>query len=94
MIKSFRNKETEALFKRTRCYRKWRTFERVASRKLVMVHAAKVLDDLRCPPGNRLESMKGDRLGQHSIRINNQFRVCFAWHGGDAYHVEIVDYHD
>ncbi|TCS59960.1 type II toxin-antitoxin system RelE/ParE family toxin [Varunaivibrio sulfuroxidans] len=93
MIKSFHNKETQALFERVRCYRKWRSFERIALRKLVMVHAAKELKDLACPPNNRLEGLKGDRQSQYSIRINQQYRVCFEWKEGDAYDVEIVDYH-
>jgi proteic killer suppression protein len=65
----------------------------VAKRKLQMIDAAGRLDDLKVPPGNRLEALKGDRAGQHSIRINDQFRVCFVWKAGDAYDVEIVDYH-
>ncbi|MBI3646435.1 MAG: type II toxin-antitoxin system RelE/ParE family toxin [Acidobacteriales bacterium] len=66
---------------------------RVAIRKLAQLHFAKILDDLRAPPGNRLEALRGDRLGQHSIRINDQFRVCFVWRGGNACEVEIVGYH-
>lgn len=66
---------------------------KVARRKLLMVHAAAVLDDLRVPPGNRLEALKGDRKGQHSIRINDQFRVCFIWKDNGAEQVEITDYH-
>lgn len=66
---------------------------RVAARKLVMLHAATRLDDLKSPPGNRLERLRGDRDGQYSIRINDQFRVCFEWRDGDAYEVEITDYH-
>ncbi len=66
---------------------------RVALRKLLMIDGAVTLDDLRVPPGNRLEELKGDRKGQHSIRINDQFRVCFLWRDGDAYDVEITDYH-
>jgi proteic killer suppression protein len=66
---------------------------RVAYRKLVMLDSAANLSDLRVPPGNRLEALKGDRLGQYSIRINDQWRVCFAWHEGNAHEVEIVDYH-
>jgi proteic killer suppression protein len=65
----------------------------VALRKLRMLDAAARLDDLRVPPGNRLERLRGDRAGQYSIRINDQWRICFRWHGGDAYEVEIVDYH-
>jgi proteic killer suppression protein len=65
----------------------------VALRKLRMLDAAARLDDLRVPPGNRLERLRGDRAGQYSIRINDQWRICFRWHGGDVYEVEIVDYH-
>ena len=67
--------------------------QRVALRKLRMLDAAEKLDDLRVPPGNRLERLRGDRSGQHSIRINDQWRICFRWQAGDAYDVEIVDYH-
>ena len=67
--------------------------QRVALRKLRMLDAATRLEDLRVPPGNRLEKLKGDRAGQHSIRINDQWRICFVWKNGDAYDVEIVDYH-
>jgi proteic killer suppression protein len=67
--------------------------QRAALRKLVMLHAAQQLQDLRVPPGNRLEALAGDRAGQHSIRINDQWRVCFRWDGRDAHDVEIVDYH-
>jgi proteic killer suppression protein len=67
--------------------------QKVALRKLRMVDAASGLDDLRVPPGNRLERLKGDRSGQHSVRINDRWRICFRWHGGDAHDVEIVDHH-
>ena len=67
--------------------------ERVARRKLLYLHAAKRLADLRVPPGNRLEALKGNRVGQHSIRINGQWRICFVWQGNEAHRVEIVDYH-
>ena len=67
--------------------------QKVALRKLRMVDAAAGLDDLRVPPGNRLERLKGDRSGQYSVRINDQWRICFRWHGGDAHDVEIVDHH-
>lgn len=93
MIHSFRDKDTEALFVGTGCHARWRAFERVALRKLTMVHAAMALNDLNCPPGNRLESLKGARAGQHSIRVNGQYRVCFVWRDGGADNVEIVDYH-
>jgi proteic killer suppression protein len=93
MIRSFRDKDTEALFAGARCHPKWQAFARVALRKLTMVHAAKALEDLNCPPGNRLEALKGDRAGQHSIRVNGQYRVCFVWRDGGVDNVEIVDYH-
>ena len=67
--------------------------QRVALRKLLILHAADSLDDLRVPPGNRLEALKGDRRGQHSIRVNQQWRICFVWRQGNAFQVEIVDYH-
>ena len=91
MIKSFRCAETERLFNGERV-QLFRNIESVARRKLEMVAAAKKLDDLRSPPGNRLEYLKGDRAGQHSILMNDQFRVCFRWNEG-AENVEIVDYH-
>lgn len=91
MIKSFRCPETERLFNGERV-RRFRNIESVARRKLEMVAAAKKLDDLRRPPGNQLEALKGDRAGQHSLRVNDQFRLCFRWNEG-AEHVEIVDYH-
>ena len=92
MIKSFRCKDTESLFKRERVKR-FGNIERVARRKLEMLDAATALGDLRALPGNRLEALVGDRKGQHSIRINDQFRVCFVWREGNAEQVEIVDYH-
>lgn len=93
MIKSFRDKATKELFLQRDCHRKWRSFERVAYRKLLMVHAAASLHDLKSPPANQLEALKRDRKGQHSIRINDQYRVCFVWAGGNAERVEITDYH-
>lgn len=72
---------------------KFRSIERPARRKLLYLHAAGKLEDLRVPPGNHLEALKGDRSGKHSIRINDQWRICFVWRGNDAYEVEIVDYH-
>ena len=93
MIRSFRDRRTEALFAVDHGSPAWRTFERVARRKLLMLDAAARLDDLRSPPNNRLEALKGNRAGQYSIRINDQYRVCFEWRQGDAYVVEIVDYH-
>ena len=92
MIKSFRCADTEALFNRHRG-RRFVNIEAVARRKLEQLNQAGQLDDLRIPPGNRLESLKGDRLGQHSIRVNDQFRVCFRWTEGGPEDVEIVDYH-
>jgi proteic killer suppression protein len=92
MIQSFADKDTERLARRERV-RRFVNFERVALRKLAMVQAAHVLDDLRVPPGNRLEALKGDRAGQHSIRINDQYRICFVWKKDGAHDVEIVDYH-
>ena len=93
MIKSFKCRETERLFNRETCRKIPADLQRVALRKLWMLDAAESLEDLRSPPGNRLEALKGDREGQHSIRINAQFRICFVWQGNDAYEVEIVDYH-
>ncbi len=92
VIASFRDKHTERLFRRERVKR-FERFERVALRKLVQIHAAATLDDLRIPLHNRLEALKGDRAGQYSIRINDQFRVCFIWNNGNAERVEITNYH-
>ena len=92
MIQSFRSKDTEDLFRYQRANR-FRAFERVALRKLLQLHAATELTVLASPPGNQLEALRGDRKGQHSIRINQQWRICFAWNNGHAYNVEIVDYH-
>ena len=92
MIRSFRSKEAELLHARQRVKR-FRAIERVAQRKLRHLDAAVELRDLNSPPGNRLEALRGDRAGQHSIRINDQWRICFEWRAGDAYGVEIVDYH-
>jgi proteic killer suppression protein len=92
MIRSFRCRDTEALFD-DKFSRRFRAIERVARRKLDYLAAARTLDDLRSPPANRLEALRGDRAGQYSIRINDQFRLCFRWKAGDAYDVEIVDYH-
>ena len=93
MIKSFRDRDAERLFDRRPTRRFGPGVQKVAFRKLRMLDAAVKLDDLRVPPGNRLERLRGDRSGQHSIRINDQWRICFRWHGGDAWDVEIVDYH-
>jgi toxin HigB-1 len=92
VIKTFRCKDTERLFNRQRCPR-FKRIEHVARRKPTMLNNAQSLQDLRVPPGNRLEELRGDRQGQHSIRVNDQWRVCFVWHEHDAYDVEIVDYH-
>ena len=92
MIKGFRCKESEKLFQR-RYSRRFAAIQRIALRKLLMLDAAGMLDDLRVPPANRLEKLTADRRGQHSIRINDQWRLCFRWRDGDAYDVEIVDYH-
>lgn len=92
MIKSFRDKDTARLTQREPV-RRFGGVQRVALRKLRILDAAMTLSDLRVPPGNRLERLRGDRSGQHSIRINDQWRICFRWHEGDAYEVEIVDYH-
>lgn len=97
MIKSFRDKGTEDLFNgdNTRAARRVcpEQIQHVARRKLILLNAATLLKDLTSPPSNRLESLKGDRQGQYSIRINEQYRICFVWTGQDAEDVEIVDYH-
>lgn len=92
MIRSFADKDTEALWQR-QSVRRFRAFERVALRKLVQIDASPSLGDLRFPPGNRLEALKGSRQGQMSLRINDQWRICFRWRDGGAEDVEIVDYH-
>jgi proteic killer suppression protein len=92
VIRSFRNRDAEALFQGNPT-RRFGAIARVAQRKLAQVHAAQRLDDLRAFPGNHLEALAGDRKGQHSIRINDQFRVCFVWKDGGAEQVEVVDYH-
>jgi toxin HigB-1 len=92
MIKSFGDKDTQALFS-GRCPNKWKTFQNQAERKLIQLEVAASLDFLRVPPGNQLEKLKGDRTGQWSIRINDRWRICFRWENTDAWHVEIVDYH-
>jgi len=92
VIKSFKCPDTRALSKGERV-RRFANIATVARRKLRQLEIADRLDDLRVPPGNRLEALKGDRAGQHSIRVNNQFRVCFRWTGTGAEDVEIVDYH-
>jgi len=91
MIRSFKDRGTERLFQDKRVPR-FANIERTARRKLLYLNAARSLDDLRSPPGNRLEALKGERAGQHRIRINKQWRICFRWQDGDAWDVEIVDY--
>lgn len=93
MIRTFADKEAEKIWTGTPSRRLPAVIQNVARRKLRMLNSAASLEDLRIPPANRLEALKADRRGQHSIRINNQWRVCFRWHEGDAYDVEIVDYH-
>ncbi len=93
MIRSFRDKDTQHVFERERPRRLPPDIVRTAHRKLRQLHVSVDLADLRVPPGNRLESLTGDREGQHSIRINDQWRICFVWRDGDAYEVEVVDYH-
>jgi toxin HigB-1 len=92
LIRSFRCRDTEALFE-DRDVPRFRAIERVARRKLLFLHAAGRLEELRVPPGNHLEALKGDRVGQHSIRVNDRWRICFVWRDDDAHDVEIVDYH-
>jgi len=92
VIGSFRCKDTQALFE-SRCPKRFGAIQRVAERKLAQLDAAQTLEFLRSPPGNRLESLRGDRTGQFSIRINDQWRLCFDWKDGGAHDVEIVDYH-
>lgn len=93
MIRSFKDKDTEAIFNGKFVRRIPKQVAPLAARKLNQVHAAGSLDDLRIPPGNRLEALKGDRKGQHSIRINDQWRICFRWTNAGPDAVEIVDYH-
>jgi proteic killer suppression protein len=92
MIKGFRDRDTERIFRRE-FSRRFDAIKVSALKKLLLVHRSRDLDDLRVPPGNRLEALSGDRQGQHSIRINDQWRICFVWKDGDAHDVEIVDYH-
>ncbi len=93
MIRNFADKEAEKIWAGIRSRRLPSDIQAVARRKLRMLNNAATLDDLRIPPANRLEALKGDRKGQHSIRINDQWRICFRWNDGDAQDVEIVDYH-
>ena len=93
MIRSWRDKDAQLLFERQRSKRLPSNIQRSGLRKLKMLNAAVQIVDLRVPPGNRLEQLKGDRAGQWSIAINDQWRICFRWENGDAFDVEIVDYH-
>lgn len=93
VITSFADRQTEALFRRERVKRIDSRIQRAALRKLAFLDAAGSLEDLRVPPGNRLEALKGDRAGQHAIRINEQWRIVFVWRSGNAHNVAIVDYH-
>ena len=93
MIRSFADKETEKIWQGTASRRLPNDIQSVARRKLRMLNSARRVDDLRIPPANRLEALKGERRGQYSIRINDQWRICFRWSDGDASDVEIVDYH-
>jgi proteic killer suppression protein len=93
MIKSFQNEAARAAWERRFVKGVPQDVLRIGNRKLLQLHNARSLNDLRAPPGNRLEALSGKRKGQHSIRINDQWRVCFVWEDGDAYRVEIVDYH-
>jgi toxin HigB-1 len=93
MIKSFRDKEAEKIFNRQLSGKLPQDIQRIARKKLVILDSAHELDDLRIPPGNQLEALKGNRKGQHSLRINYQWRICFKWKEADAYDVEITDYH-
>ena len=93
MIKSFKDSETEKVFMRTFSRRLPQDIQRTAYRKLAYLHSAKELKELLIPPSNRLEKLMGDRQGRYSFRINDQWRICFTWQDGDAYDVEIVDYH-
>jgi len=93
VIKSFADTDSERVFRGQRARRIPDTIRKRALRKLLILNAAETLQELRVPPGNRLERLKGDRAAQHSIRINDQWRICFSWRSGDAYDVEIIDYH-
>ena len=93
MIRSFADGETERVFERLSCRRFSLEVQRMAYRKLMLLDAAESINDLRVPPGNRLEKLKGNRQGQYSIRINDRWRICFVWKNGDGYDVEITDYH-
>ncbi|HPD60146.1 MAG TPA: type II toxin-antitoxin system RelE/ParE family toxin [Thermodesulfobacteriota bacterium] len=94
MIKSFKNKETEKVYSREGSNKLPQDIQQVALRKMRLINNAKNLNELRIPPANRLEKLKGTRVGHYSIRINDQWRICFTWQKGDSYDVEITDYHD
>ena len=93
MIKTFKDAETEKIYQRERSRKLPSDIQQVALRKLRMINNAITLNDLRVPPANRLEKLSGNRAGQYSIRINDQWRICFEWRGSDALDVEITDYH-
>jgi len=93
VIKSFKNSETEKIYNLTRSRKLPSDIQQIALRKLRMLNNAKTINDLRVPPANRLEKLVGSRAGQHSIRINDQWRICFDWRDDNAYNVEMVDYH-
>ena len=92
MIRSFRDQDTEAVYRQSRV-RRFRSIERAALRRLAQIDSAQELRDLASPPANRLEALRGDRAGQYSVRINDQYRICFRWETGHAHEVEIADYH-
>jgi proteic killer suppression protein len=93
MIRSFRDKDTQRVFERVALKRFGLSVQKIAQRKLMMLDGAETINDLRLPPGNRLEKLKADRRGQYSIRVNDQWRICFNWKDGQIYNAEIVDYH-
>ena len=93
MIRSYKDRDTQAVAERRRVARLPEDIQRRAQMKLMMINNVANLNDLRVPPGNRLEALSGDRAGQHSIRINDQWRICFLWSNGNAHQVQIVDYH-
>jgi len=93
VIKTFNCKETEKIFNRNFSKKFPQDIQRVALRKLRMINRAEILNDLKVPPANRLEALRGNRKGQYSIRVNDQWRICFKWKDGEVYNVEIVDYH-
>jgi len=93
VIRTFANADTERVWRRQQVRRFGPDLQRMANRKLLIIDAAETLNDLRVPPGNRLEQLRGDRTGQYSIRINDQWRICFSWTAAGAADVEIIDYH-